>query len=271
MTRTRFLLWGMLIFTLAAFSIAAIQPSGSSGSPLAPQRATSTFTPTVPTATPTRTNTRPPVTPSLTSTVTSTPSMTPTSTMTPTLSGSPTATPTATATSNSAELRARNTDPDFVLRLVLDSNCYEVDTEITGKLVAHNYRPAPIYLYLRGQIMLSINDSPLLPDFPPGEPLVRDDFVRLAYDEFYEWEIEDLGLYVLSMGLDTPIDMSETIYGLPVGDYWVTVAYNNPHSGLTEQRDGTYLIPEAAWRGLSVSREVRFSVVSDLADCPAAQ
>ncbi|GIK63672.1 MAG: hypothetical protein BroJett018_14660 [Chloroflexota bacterium] len=191
--------------------------------------------------------------------------------MTPTLSGSPTATPTATATSNSAELRARNTDPDFVLRLVLDSNCYEVDTEITGKLVAHNYRPAPIYLYLRGQIMLSINDSPLLPDFPPGEPLVRDDFVRLAYDEFYEWEIEDLGLYVLSMGLDTPIDMSETIYGLPVGDYWVTVAYNNPHSGLTEQRDGTYLIPEAAWRGLSVSREVRFSVVSDLADCPAAQ
>lgn len=270
MTRTKILLWGMLIFSLAAFSIAAIQPSEDSRS-LAPQRATSTFTPTVPTATPTRTNTRLPVTPSLTSTVTSTPSVTPTSTMTPTLSGSPTATPTATATTNSAELRARNTDPDFVLRLVLDSNCYEADTEITGKLVAHNYRPNPIYLYLRGQIMLSINDSLLLPDFPPGEPLVRDDFVRLAYDESYEWEIEDLGLYVLSMGLDTPIDMSETIYGLPVGDYWVTVAYNNPHSGLTEQRDGTYLIPEAAWRGLSVSHEVRFSVVSDLADCPAVQ
>ncbi len=271
MIRTKILFWGMLIFTLAAFSIAAIQPSAEHVNSLAPSRATSTFTPTVPTATPTQTNTRPPVTPSLTSTVTSTPSITPTSTMTATPAGSPTATPTATATTNSAELRALNTDPDFVLRLVLDSNCYEADTEITGKLVAHSYRLDPIYLYLRGQIRLSINDSPLLPDFRPGEPLVRDDFVILGYDEFYEWDIEDLGLYVLSMGLETPLDMSETIYGLPVGDYWVTMAYNNPHSGLTEQRDGTYLIPEAAWRGLSVSREVRFSVVSDVADCPAVQ
>ncbi|MBI5930098.1 MAG: hypothetical protein HY862_12375 [Chloroflexi bacterium] len=271
MKRTKLWLLGVLIMVLGAFSVAAIQPTQPSTNWVAPQRATPTYTATVPTLTPTPTNTRPPVTPSLTPTLTVTPSITPTNTMTSTPAGSPTMTPTATATTINAELQTRNSDPDLVLRLILDSNCYLVDNEITGKLVVSNFHENPIYLYLRGQIMLSINNSPLLPDFPPGEPLIGDDFVRLGYDEFYEWEIEDLGLYVLSMGLETPIDMSETIYGLPVGDYWVTVAYNNPHSGLAKQRDGTYLIPEAAWRGLSVSREVRFSVVPDLADCPAAQ
>jgi hypothetical protein len=243
---------------------------------LAPPRGTATATPTVrqvASATPSQTNTvvARSATATTAVTATNTVTMTPTVTLTATPDGSPTATPTATATTINVELRTRQSDPDVLLRIFLDSECYLVDTEVTGRLEMRNFREKTIYLYVRGQIMLSINNSALLPDFPPGEPLSREDFVRLEFDQAHNWFIEDLNLYVLGMGLELPIDMSETIYGLPVGEYWITMAYNNPHNGLTEQRDGTYLIPEAAWRGLAVSREARFVVVEDLADCPAAE
>lgn len=239
-----------------------VEPSATVGFGSTPIR-TATQTPTIGfggTAGPTRTASRTP-SPSATSQVL------PSATL-----GTPTMTFTPRPTSIYQELRALQLDPDFVLRFRLDATCYEADHEVTGVLSVRNLKDTPFYLYLGGQIMFSINDSPLLPDFPPNEPTSRDDFFILEPNaEIVLLEIEDVGLYVQGMGPDSGIDFfeTETVYGLPVGDYWVTAGYSNPHSGLRQQIDRTYLIPEAAWRGVAVSRELRFSVVEDLDECPS--
>jgi hypothetical protein len=260
--------WLLIVWGYNTRSVAAPQRSPT---PLLPtMTATRTLTPTV-------TRTLPPATATLTrtptqpSTATATATLTPTPTLTPTLAGTPTDTPTPTTTSVYQELHARQEDPDVALRLTLDGDCFVADNEIPARLVMRSFKAEPFYFYTRGQLLFSINNSPLLPDFPPPEPVLREDFVILETGGEYEWELEDLGLYIQGMGLESPIDFGETVFGLPVGEYWVIAAYSNPHDGLKQQRDRSYLIPQAAWRGLSVSREVRFRVVEDAADCPAAQ
>lgn len=173
-----------------------------------------------------------------------------------------------TPTSNNEALRQQQTDPNFLLRLELDEECYLSDNEIPARLTARNFNEEPFYLYVNGQRLFSINNSPLGPDFPPNEPVSTLDFVQLDTGDIYAWDMEDIGLELRGMGPESGIDFGSTIFGLPAGDYWLTAAYSNDKDGLTEQRDGTYLIPEAAWRGTAVSREMRFTVVDDLADCP---
>jgi hypothetical protein len=175
--------------------------------------------------------------------------------------------PTPEPTSNNPELRQRQQDRNVLVALQLDNNCYLTDNEIPGRIVLQNFGETPFYLYIRGQLLFSINNSPLGPDFPPPAPSLREDFILLEFEDSYTWQIEDLGLFIQGMGPASGIDFSETVFGLPPGNYWVTAGYSNDKDGLTEQIDGTYLIPEAAWRGIAVSREVRFRVVRDLAEC----
>lgn len=251
-----------------------------SASGTAPQRTpTATWT-ALPSNTPTHTAIPSPtrtLTPTLTATTTSlasaTPSITPTETAsaTPTATGptpTPTITYTPTATTIYEDLRLLQTDRDFVLRFFLDEECYDVDTEVTGSLAVRSLKTEPFYLYLSGQIMFSINNSPMLPDFPPNEPVLPTDFVLVQPNEEVTLiEFKDIGLYIQGIGEESGIDFieNETIYGLPIGDYWITAGYSNPHTGLTEQIDGTYLIPQAAWRGTAISRELRFTVAEE---CP---
>lgn len=196
---------------------------------------------------------------------------TPTASMTPSQSPTPSITPTATVTTNYDDLRQMMTDDAIGMRFVLDDNCFLVDNEITGRVILRNLSQEALYIYLPGQIALSINNSSLLPDFEPRAPSRREEFLLLEPgDEVQLLEIEDLGLFVQGMGSESGIDFfaSGTIFGLPVGQYWVTAAYTNPHTGLEEQVDGSYLIPEAAWRGRIISRELRFQVVDNRNDCP---
>lgn len=200
----------------------------------------------------------------------------PTSTFTaspsPTISVTPSQTPTPTVTSIYTELRDTVvTDPELLVRFTLDADCFLVESEITGNITLRNLKRGAIYVYLSGQIAFSINNSPILPDFPPQAPSSRSEFELLEPNaEIRVFDLDDLGLFVQGMGPQSGIDFFETgtIFGLPPGEYWVTAAYSNPHDGLEQQFDGTYLIPQSAWRGVSLSREVRFSVVEDLSNCP---
>lgn len=199
------------------------------------------------------------------------PTPTPSITPSPTISLTPSPTPSPTATTIYATLRAAVTDPDIAVRFLLDDACFVEGTEITGRVILRNLRSAPVYIYLGGRIGFSINNSPILPEFPPQAPSARSEFILLEpNNEVVVQEIEDLGLFVQGMGSESGIDFSESeiIFGLPVNEYWVTAAYSNPHDGLEEQFDGTYLIPQAAWRGLTISRERRFIVVADADACP---
>lgn len=196
---------------------------------------------------------------------------TPTVTASPTVSLTPSMTPTATVTTIYTTLRQTVTDPDIVVRFLLDETCFLEGNEITGRVILRNLKQDAVYIYLSGQIAFSINNSPILPDFPPQVPSAEEDFILLEpNDEVVVFELEDLGLFVQGMGSESGIDFSqtETIFGLPIGEYWVTAAYSNPHDGLEEQFDGRFLIPQAAWRGLTISREVRFSVADNLDNCP---
>ncbi len=175
--------------------------------------------------------------------------------------------PTDLPASNNAELRSRQEDLNILVEVRLEEDCYLADHEIPAEISLRNFGDAPIYLYTRGQLLFSINNSVLGPDFPPPEPIFNDEFVILNTEDRYVWELEDLGLYLRGMGPEAGVNFGETIFGLPSGFYWLTVAYSNDKSGLIEQIDGTYLIPEAAWRGIAVSRESQFLVVDDLADC----
>lgn len=266
-----------LLWLLPLVTVMVIYGSHSA-SGVAPQRTpTATWT-LPPSPTPTQTLTPSPTrtptvtyTPTASGTASASPTLTETPSLTPTATG-PTPTPsitfTPTATTIYEELRTLQTDRNFVLRFFLEETCYEVDTEVTGSLAVRNLKPEPFYLYLSGQIMFSINNSPMLPDFPPNEPVLREDFVLIQpNEEVTLLEIEDIGLYIQGIGEESGIDFfaNETIYGLPIGEYWITAGYSNPHSGLTRQVDGTYLIPQAAWRGTAISRELRFVVA---AECP---
>ncbi|MCI0709662.1 MAG: hypothetical protein L0154_05805 [Chloroflexi bacterium] len=173
-----------------------------------------------------------------------------------------------TPTSNNDVLRQQQTDPNFLIRIELTEECYLSDNEIPARVTVRNFNEAPFYLYVNGQRLFSINNSPLGPDFPPNEPVSTLDFVLLDTDDVFAWDVEDIGLELRGMGANSGIDFGTTVFGLPAGEYWLTVGYSNDKDGLTQQRDGTYLIPQAAWRGLAVSREVRFTVVDDLDDCP---
>lgn len=175
--------------------------------------------------------------------------------------------PTELPPSNNDELRALQEDRNILVELQLEENCYLSDNEIPATFSLRNFGDADIYLYIRGQLMFSLNNSEFGPDFPPPPPALREEFETLSIEDRYLWELEDLGLYLRGLGPQSGIDFGDTIFGLPAGYYWLTVGYSNNQSGLIEQIDGTYLIPEAAWRGIAVSREVRFSVVDDLADC----
>lgn len=199
------------------------------------------------------------------------PTATPSITPTPTTSPTPSQTPTPTVTSVYDTLRENVTDADLAVRFLLDETCFVTGNEITGRIVLRNLKDEAVYIYLSGQIAFSINNSPLLPSFPPPVPSDRTEFILLQPNaEVVIFELEDLGLFVQGMGPESGIDFSESgiIFGLPIGEYWVTAAYSNPHDGLDEQFDGTYLVPEAAWRGLTISRERRFTVVADAAECP---
>ena len=172
-----------------------------------------------------------------------------------------------TPTSNNDVLRQQQTDPNLLLRVELGEECYLSDNEIPARVTVRNFNDDPIYFYVSGQRMFSINNSPLGPDFPPNEPVSTLDFVLMDTDDIFAWDVEDLGLELRGMGPNSGIDFGTTVFGLPAGNYWLTAGYSNDKTGLTQQRDGTYLIPQAAWRGLAISREVRFIVVDDLDDC----
>jgi hypothetical protein len=177
---------------------------------------------------------------------------------------------TPTATTIYEDLRTLQTDRDLVVRFTFDSECYLADQEVTGSIALRSLKDDPVYIYLKGQISFSINNSPLLPDFPPNEPVFREDFVLLQpNEEVTILEFEDINPYIQSMGPDSGIDFfaTDTLFGLPVGNYWVTAGYSNPHDGLTRQIDDSFLIPEAAWRGTTISRELRFVVVENEEDC----
>lgn len=185
--------------------------------------------------------------------------------------GTPTETLQPTATTIYEDLRTLVTDRDIIIRFRLDSECYLVDHEVTGTISLRSLKDNPVYIYLKGQISFSINNSPLLPDFPPNEPVLREDFVLLQpNEEVTLLELEDINPYIQSMGPESGIDLfaTETLFGLPIGNYWVTAGYSNPHDGLTRQIDDSFLIPEAAWRGTVISRELRFVVVENEEDCP---
>lgn len=182
-----------------------------------------------------------------------------------------TETPLPTATTIHADLMTLNTDRDIIVRFNLDSECYLVDHEVTGNIALRSLKDVPVYIYLKGQIRFSINNSPLLPDFPPAEPVFREDFILLQPNtEVTLLEIEDISPYIQGMGAESGIDFlaSETLFGMPQGNYWVTAGYTNPHDGLTRQIDDSFLIPEAAWQGTAVSPEQRFIVVENEEDCP---
>lgn len=176
-----------------------------------------------------------------------------------------------TPTSNNEALRQQQTDPNLLLRIELQEECYLSDNEIPARVTVRNFNDNPIYFYVNGQRMFSINNSPLGPDFSPNEPVSTLDFALLDTDDIFAWDVEDIGLELRGMGPNSGIDFGTTVFGLPAGEYWLTAAYSNDKDGLTQQRDGTYLIPQAAWRGLAVSREVRFTVVDDLDDCPSEE
>ena len=240
---------------------------------MAPPRRTPTVTTTL-SPTPSETAT---VEPSATETVEiqeatgATETIDPTATSEADADSTPTETAMPTATTIYEELRALQTDRDLVVRFMLDSECYPADQEVSGSIALRSLKDDPVYIYLKGQISFSINNSPLLPDFPPAEPVLREDFVLLQpNEEVIILEFEDINPYIQSMGPDSGIDFfaTETLFGLPVANYWVTAGYVNPHDGLTRQIDDSFLIPEAAWRGIIISREIRFVVVENEEDCP---
>lgn len=181
--------------------------------------------------------------------------------------------PLPTSVSNNAELRAQQTDRDILLSIRLNGTCFAADTEIPAQIIVESFKPTAFYFYTRGALLFSINNSPLLLNVPAPEPLATDEFLLLALSDTYTFELEDVGLFL--RGIDPTqlaFDFGATVFGLPAGDYWLTAGYTNPHDGLEPQRDGTFLIPQAAWRGTLVTREVRFRVVNTLADCaPSAE
>ncbi len=200
-----------------------------------------------------------------------TPSPTPSNTPTPSITPTPSNTPTPSPTSIYPELLTQLTDPDLAVRFLLD-RCFVKDEDISASIRLRNLRDEAIYIYLNGQIRFSINNSPLLPNLTPNEPGLRNEFFLLEPNAELEiLAIDDLGLFIQSIGPESGIDFFETqtIFGLPVGNYWVTAGYTNPHRGLEQQLDGSYLIPQAAWVGTTLSREVRFVVVEDESACPS--
>ncbi|PJF42399.1 MAG: hypothetical protein CUN55_10090 [Phototrophicales bacterium] len=187
-------------------------------------------------------------------------------------SPTPSLIPTPSPTSIYPELLNEVTDTDLALRFLID-DCFVKDQEIPASIRLRNLRDESIYIYLNGLIRFSINNSPLLPDFPPIKPNSREDFFLLEPNAEIEiLAIEDLGLFIQGLGPESGIDFFETqtIFGLPIGTYWVTAGYTNPHNGLEQQIDGSYFIPNAAWVGTTISREARFVVVEDESDCPSS-
>lgn len=201
-----------------------------------------------------------PVTPTATASITPTPSTTPT----------PTITPTPSPTSIYPNLLAEATDPNLGVRFLVEQ-CFEKDQDISASIRLRNLSDEAIYIYLNGQIRFSINNSQLLPNVIPNTPGARDEFFLLEPNAELEIvAIDDLGFFIQGIGPESGINFFETqtIFGLPVGSYWVTAAFTNPHDGLEQQIDGSYLIPRAAWTGTTISREVRFVVVEDSSECP---
>jgi hypothetical protein len=174
-----------------------------------------------------------------------------------------------TPTSNAAEIRAMRENTGLLLNVQFEEACYLADDFIPFTIEVINTSTGPFYFYENGRWMLSINNSPVGPSLVIAEPSLRDDFTLMEVSDTFIREEFDLGLWVLSLSFeeDADVPLSETGLGLPPGDYWITFVYQNDKDGLTEQPDGTFLIPRAAWRGTAISQERRIRVVSDLTEC----
>jgi hypothetical protein len=193
----------------------------------------------------------------------------PTATETPLPTEPPeqTAEPQIIPTSNSEALRAMQDNKTLLVSFEMGGECFLANDYTPFKLMVLNLASEPIYFYLKGRWLLSINNSSLGPNLASLAPTLREDFLEIAPNATYERGEEDIGLWVLSLGPDSGIPFTPTGIGLPAGEYWVTFAYNNDQDGLHKQPGGSYLIPEAAWRGTAVSFEVRFKIVDDLSNC----
>lgn len=171
-------------------------------------------------------------------------------------------------TSHYAEvLQPLQDNTSLALSVVLEDSCFISGQPIPFQLNATNLGGEAIYFYLEGRWLLSFNNSAPGPQVAPRVPSSRAEFISLAPNEVYQRAEEDLGLWVLSLGPQYLRSASATGFGLAAGDYWIAFLYNNDQDGLEQQPDGGYLIDRAAWRGTSLSAEVRFRVVDEQTDC----
>lgn len=178
--------------------------------------------------------------------------------------------------SNNAELRLQQTDPDLALVIDNMQACYLAYQEIPVGVSLTSYKTDPNFrFYIEGGLLFSINNTALLQTGAVPEPLFREQIINIPAFEVYSFPlIEDLGLFLRGV---EPLELApsgipfgtadDTGFGLPPGNYRLTAGYINPHDGLTQQADGSYLTPFAAWRGTLVSRDVAFRVVEDLRFC----
>lgn len=177
--------------------------------------------------------------------------------------------PAFTPTSINDALRAQHTDRDIAIRLKLDRTCMLSGEAVRGNIEIESFKATPVYLYIAGIFSVSLNNSPLRTDVDSPVPAERGDFILLQTEQRYDVPITDFAQFVREAGVDAGgINFGALESGFPAGDYWVTVAYRNNQDGLTPQPDGSFLLPQAAFQGLLVSREVRFFVVDDVNNCP---
>jgi hypothetical protein len=174
----------------------------------------------------------------------------------------------ATPTSIHADLYLQNTGNDFLVQISLGGDCFVEGEPIPGRLLMQNLGQDILYYYVDGAFAFSLNNSPVdMEALQPPPPTTRTDFVTLDLNARYEIPFEDLGTFLQTRIEGNSVDFEIVEEGLPTGDYWLTAIYRNPYDGLEPQPDGTYIIPQAAWTGIAVSREIRFSVVENFGNC----
>jgi hypothetical protein len=188
-----------------------------------------------------------------------------------------TPTPTPFPLPPSVNLELRQTlqqDLNVGIRLQINGTCFLSGEEIPGRITVQSFRSDSVYFYRRGNVLYSVNNSELLPNLPVPEPTAASEFAVMNDNDIIVLrQFEDLGQEI--KGMAPTLDLGETVvgdvalvpFGLPIGEYWMTVVYTNDQDGLEQREDGTFLIPQAAWRGELVSPEVRFRVVNNLEDC----
>lgn len=199
---------------------------------------------------------------------------TPPASATPQASATPEATPTIsvfdsrnsegpTPTSNVEALQLLQTNPTLLVSIEMRETCFVEGEPIPFRLIGRNLADDAIYFYTEGSWQFSINNGDVGPVLASRVPTLTEEFDLIEPNSIYVRDEEDLGLWVQSLGPEYRSFATETGFGLPQGDYWVTFLYTNDQDGLTEQPDETFLIERAAWTGTAVSFELRFRVAEE--------